>query len=1158
MRKIVKYYSRIILVLVILTAMVVPFFTFSQTTQAYSGSFTKQQSVTVTDNTGTARADVPALLSINGTTHYTSGYINVNGTNTAMVDNATAADETFMIGDHSGTIIPNLPAYGSVNYNLLMGTSTNQTNFPLITGAGGYFTVPSVAGLQPSANFSIAQNIYVDTSVVGSLITNKQGVYMEYVPVAGNVTAQINSGEQFTADTWTDVGTKIHVTVGNERLEYESEKSGADDRCYKDLTAMSNTNWRLDFTLNNTAKGTVGGSMAFGMWSSNTQWNTYAGDALFVQVFNNPGIVLYIERIDGGATALSATGVNITLGTPYYVTLERNTAILSTLKVYSDPGRTTQITGSPVTLAIPAGVQTLRYIQAANYADGTGAGNEVIGWIDEPAWNLTATASPYTSVTAPVSSGEHTITNNGTANYPAWATGNVLHFDGTATGDLNCGVIYNASAKFAVSMWFKLDSNFGAGAPTVQRLYVKDAGGGNIIVLHLDNGSGRIEFFHVSGGVTKFNIATVQNSWVAGTWYYVYAATGQAIGGGAASDGARLRMNNGVAVTDADTTAIPNGGTLIFGNYGGGVAQGVIGNLQNIAIMNDDVSTIEETALYNGTAPVDATDYWYADEGVGTVITSYGTAANPGTAGAATTWQTSTYTSGQTGRLCDFTMTVDSNRWGSNLKGASVPNNANQWEFWREATGEVVPYGDNVTIIQGGVLRAWYAPTSRILGDVLPDRSGTNTGTIHWGANPTNSLIITYGAVINAPGVTTSDASGITALSAYLYGQVTGVGGEPYVNAGFQYGQDTTYGLGSTPLQQITSISSYYYQITGLSPNTVYHFRAFITYGAGVYIYGADKTFTTSPASGSSRTLTIKSAKMFQGYMATGDLLLTVEEVNTYTDLYPNEDPTQHFVIQLLATDNLTILGQSSIANWGWRPASIYFNPTFVTANLTPIGSAYYVKMLGDQKSGYATTNYRLIPSTSDNTDWMGSNLSKLDAWCIGTAANMGLVDGASQDYYRTLVTGQGYQINDAGGAYFTSGIPNISTIRPLLFTTTQQQATINAGTAMNIWDKTDADPAGWRYYFGAVISGDIDTMAIPFGINGKDFMAGIFMIIMLGCVMLVVGGMGGFGALGATLIAIPILWLGTYFRAVPIAAITAVVIIFGFFAIRQFVVKTL
>jgi hypothetical protein len=294
--------------------------------------------------------------------------------------------------------------------------------------------------------------------------------------------------------------------------------------------------------------------------------------------------------------------------------------------------------------------------------------------------------------------------------------------------------------------------------------------------------------------------------------------------------------------------------------------------------------------------------------------------------------------------------------------------------------------------------------------------------------------------------------------------------------------------------------------------------------------------------------------------------LLTVEEVNNYTSLYPNEDPTEHFVIQLVATDNITILGQSSIAHWGVRPASIYFRPAFVTANITGgtgIGSAYYVKMLGDQKSGYAITNYRLIPSTSDNTDWKGYNLSGLDAWCIGVAANMGLIDGGNQDYYKTLVTGQGYQINDVGGAFFTDGIPDISKIRPLLFTTTKQIADIVVGTAMNWWDKTDLDlVAGWRSYVGPVLgavgTGDVDKMALPFGITGKDLMAGITMLLMLGCVMVVVSGTGGFGALGAVLISVPILWLGTYFRAVPIAAIILLVMLFGMFAIRQFVIKTL
>ena len=213
------------------------------------------------------------------------------------------------------------------------------------------------------------------------------------------------------------------------------------------------------------------------------------------------------------------------------------------------------------------------------------------------------------------------------------------------------------------------------------------------------------------------------------------------------------------------------------------------------------------------------------------------------------------------------------------------------------------------------------------------------------------------------------------------------------------------------------------------------------------------------------------------------------------------------------------------------------------------------MRLIGDALSSNATVDYQLVPITSTNsTDWKGEDLSKLDAWCIGTAINMGLSDAGSVSYYVSSSTDKGLLINDAAGGYFTSGIPYIGVVRPNIFVTAQYQTTLNAGTEDNAWD----DASAWETFVGATITGDVTTIAIPFGITGKDLLFGVVLLSMLGCIITVVSGTGGFGALGALLISVPILWLGTYFRIVPIAVILLMVIFFGLLAIRQFVVKTL
>lgn len=831
---------RFVLALIVLCSLVLPIISM-QSVSAFTGSYTKMQSITITDNGSVARAGVPVILSsINGTNYYVSGYINVNGTNTAMTDNSTAADVSFMMDTtQAACVIPNLPAYGSQTYNLLMGTSANQTNFPIITGTGGYLTTPDAPAIELGNNFTIEQSGYWDTSyAVGKNAVYKQDAFRTYVSSAGNITSELTS---------------------------------------------SVLSWA--YPTGNTANG----------------WNnpTYAYD-------NN-----------------TVTFADYTVSFTWSPFLEFSYAscLVDAIKFYcsgSDP----DIDQIDIDVYYSGGYQHL-------YS----------GAFTQDAWIIKAIGSFQTSTGFRVS----------------------LHSNGNLKSAWIMEVQYEK----------KTDTNVSVTAP-------------------------------VSSG---FHIVT--------------------------------------------TSA----------------------NITHLAIAVDGISITSTT-----------------------------------------------------------------------LSGSSVYDNNIIW-YWSQ--NDTMPYVSYIEERVNGVDVLKYQPTAMLNGTTLPDMVGTNTATIVWGAN--SNLVITYGSVINAPSVQTNDASGVAATSAYAYGAVTGLGSNTYVNVGFEYGQDIGYGLGSTPQIQMTSVGAFYYQLTGLYPNTAYHFRAFMVYGANNKIYGADKTFTTLPALGSSTTIQIRNAKVFSGYMSSNnsDILLVVETLNNYTNIYPNESPREHFTIQLLAMDNTAILGAAPLASWGDRPSSIYFNPT-IASNLT-YGSAYYVRMIGDSKSGYATTEYQLIPSSSDNTDWKGSDLTKLDYWCRGVAINMQIAD--SRNDYLVDVADRNSMINDPASSYFTMGIPAITQIRPNLFTTTKQTPQQPTGPAGSVWDSLTA----WTGNVGPIISGDATIMAAPFGLNGKDFLAGVIMLSILGIIISV----AAFGALGGLLISLPIIWVGSWFKILPIILLILLILFFGFMFIRQFFIKT-
>ena len=109
-------------------------------------------------------------------------------------------------------------------------------------------------------------------------------------------------------------------------------------------------------------------------------------------------------------------------------------------------------------------------------------------------------------------------------------------------------------------------------------------------------------------------------------------------------------------------------------------------------------------------------------------------------------------------------------------------------------------------------------------------------------------------------------------------------------------------------------------------------------------------------------------------------------------------------------------------------------------------------------------------------------------------------------------------------------------------------------GTADNQWD----DPTEWQTAVGATITADATAIGIPFGVGGKEFLAGAIALSVMGAVLIVVGGTGGMGALGAVLLCVPIIWIGTQFKIMPIAIITIMCAVFALFFIRQFFWKTL
>jgi len=217
-------------------------------------------------------------------------------------------------------------------------------------------------------------------------------------------------------------------------------------------------------------------------------------------------------------------------------------------------------------------------------------------------------------------------------------TANGVHFTGAADSLINCGVIHNAVAKLWVSLRFKLDQPYSAGASSGMYLFSKFVDGDNRIDLMFENVTGRLQFRLRTAATDRFVISAQDaggdiTSWNANQWYHVLASISDTAGVG------RLIVDGGPVVLTNDVNPAPNGGIFTLSNYTDpGSPSGFKGTSADVIVGTDDLTTDEEANLYKGMPPSDAVNFWPLDEGRGTTAYDRGSGGNNGTLDTTATW----------------------------------------------------------------------------------------------------------------------------------------------------------------------------------------------------------------------------------------------------------------------------------------------------------------------------------------------------------------------------------------------------------------------------------------------------------------------------------------------------------------------------------------
>ena len=189
---------------------------------------------------------------------------------------------------------------------------------------------------------------------------------------------------------------------------------------------------------------------------------------------------------------------------------------------------------------------------------------------------------------------------------------------------------------------------------------------------------------------------------------------------------------------------------------------------------------------------------------------------------------------------------------GAMLNGTVNANN--------DSTAVTFQYG--LTTIYGSTATATQSPVSGTSNTaVSASITGLTPNTLYHfrvvavnSGGTTNGSDLTFTTSAAAPTATTNAATGITTTGATLNGTVNANNASTTVT--FQYGLTTSYGSTASATQSPvsgTSNTSVSASITGLTPNTLYHFRV-VAVNTGGTTNGSDLTFTTTAVGGPSAT----------------------------------------------------------------------------------------------------------------------------------------------------------------------------------------------------------------------------------------------------------------------------------------------------------------
>lgn len=277
------------------------------------------------------------------------------------------------------------------------------------------------------------------------------------------------------AGLWTPVG--ANVLVNNDRAEFQNNASnGLQRRIHRPLNITLNSNdaWtaNVDFHVTSAPTGATGHnplSLTAGQQEpfsdcqniACTNYPQGTQDAIMISYVTTTPVGTdrgFVIKAREGSTTIEYTSAAridaLGLDTTYYLTLERLSPTLVNLAVFSDPSRTNQLPGSPVTLTIPNTIDGINTVQVNNAARGN-PNRQFNGWSDNicisPIQECNLFADDFSDGALWTTVGTDVVVNNGTAEFQNNAANGTQKRIHQAMGTtLNSNDIWSADVEFHI------------------------------------------------------------------------------------------------------------------------------------------------------------------------------------------------------------------------------------------------------------------------------------------------------------------------------------------------------------------------------------------------------------------------------------------------------------------------------------------------------------------------------------------------------------------------------------------------------------------------------------------------------------------------------------------------------------------------------------